>query len=332
MSRSTPNIVVEASQERAGNVIEVVAGVVSNAKGEVLVNQRSHPPEFVGKWEFPGGKIEAGETVDQALRRELMEEIHIKTISSEPLISISHDYTHAKVRLHVHKVTEYSGTPKGREGQRILWVAPGDLRSVDFLDANEPILNAVCLPNIYLITDTRRFGHDRTLQRLEAILKRKKCFVQMREKEMTTAAFEDFAGSLIQVCRKHGALALANTDPERARRLGFDGVHLSSTKLREMKARPGSERFWVGASCHDQSEINAAQQLKVDFAVVSPVLPTESHAHSYPMGWDKFAGYCSRARIPVYALGGVGFDDLKQAQSLGAQGVAMISDAWGGSV
>ena len=313
---------------RDQDVIEVVAGVVYNTNGEVLVNQRTHPAEFMGKWEFPGGKIETGETVDQALRRELMEEIHIQTISAEPLISVSHAYSHRKVRLHVLEVTEYSGTPRGREGQLIRWLTLGDLHNLDFLDANEPVLNAVCLPHIYLITNTRRFGRDSTLQRLEFILKREKCLVQMREKDMAKDAFKVFAKSLIQVCHKYSALTLANAEPEFALASGFDGVHLSAVRLRKLKARPGPKGFWVGASCHDLSEIKTAEQLGVDFAVVSPVLPTESHTEADPLGWGKFGELCSQARIPVYALGGVGFDDLTRARTVGAQGVAMIGGAW----
>ena len=173
-----------------------------------------------------------------------------------------------------------------------------------------------------------RFGRDYTLQRLEIILERRKCLVQMREKESSLETFKDLAKSLIPVCRKYGTLTLANADHNLARRLGFDGVHLSSTRLRAMKTRPGPEGFWVGASCHDLNEIRVAEQLGADFAVLAPVLPTKSHTPAHPMGWSKFEELCSHARIPVYALGGMDFNDLTRARTNGAQGVAMISSAW----
>lgn len=123
-------------------------GVIYDAQGSVLVNRRTQPPQFAGKWEFPGGKMEPGETIDQSLHRELYEELGIKTVSSELLISITHDYPHATVRLTVHKVTDYTGNPIGNEGQEIRWVDPASLEALDFLPANEPILSAVRLASI----------------------------------------------------------------------------------------------------------------------------------------------------------------------------------------
>ena len=132
-----------SGEQGSGGVLEVVAGVVYNNHGEVLVNQRTQPAQFAGKWEFPGGKVESGETIVAALRRELIEEIGITAVSSTPLITVTHDYSQRRVRLHVHEVTEYTGTPTSMEGQTIRWVPLHELPDIDFLDANEPVLNAV---------------------------------------------------------------------------------------------------------------------------------------------------------------------------------------------
>ena len=139
-----PSTGVDSTRD-ADDALDVVAGVVFNDRGDVLVNQRSHPAQFAGKWEFPGGKIESGETIVEALRRELIEEVGIKIASSTPLITVTHDYSHRRVRLHVQEVTEYTGIPRGMEGQSIRWVPWGELHDIDFLDANEPILDAVLL-------------------------------------------------------------------------------------------------------------------------------------------------------------------------------------------
>ena len=121
----------------------VVAGVLTNSSGEVLINQRSQPAQFAGQWEFPGGKIEPGESLHQALARELKEELGIEVLASTPLISITHDYPHATVRLKVRNVTKHTGTPTGAEGQAIQWVHPDALSEVNFLEANGPIIDAV---------------------------------------------------------------------------------------------------------------------------------------------------------------------------------------------
>ena len=125
--------------------LQVVAGVIRNSKGEVLINQRTTPAQFAGQWEFPGGKIESGETMHQALVRELKEELNIEVLESTPLISITHEYSHATVQLNVRSVTAYQGTPKGAEGQAIQWVKPDALYEVDFLEANAPIINALLM-------------------------------------------------------------------------------------------------------------------------------------------------------------------------------------------
>ena len=121
----------------------VVAGVVYSDCGELLISQRTQPVQFAGQWEFPGGKIESGETLHQALCRELSEELGINVLGSSPLISITHDYPHAMVRLHVRTVIKYIGTPRGVEGQAIQWVPRDELHRVDFLEANGPVINAI---------------------------------------------------------------------------------------------------------------------------------------------------------------------------------------------
>ena len=125
------------------NHLEVVAGVIFNDRGQILINQRTQPAQFAGQWEFPGGKIEPGETLHQALCRELAEELGIRVLDSAALISITHDYPHATVRLHVRTVTGYEGAPRGVEGQAIQWLLPNALHDVDFLEANDPVIDAL---------------------------------------------------------------------------------------------------------------------------------------------------------------------------------------------
>ncbi|GJM12398.1 MAG: 7,8-dihydro-8-oxoguanine-triphosphatase [Pseudohongiella sp.] len=125
------------------STVHVAVGVVLNDNSEVLIALRPIQSHQGGLWEFPGGKVEAGESVEQALQRELEEELGIKVLSCSALMQISHQYTDKSVRLDVWRVEKFSGTPKGREGQAIEWRALSQLKASDFPQANEAIISAL---------------------------------------------------------------------------------------------------------------------------------------------------------------------------------------------
>jgi len=102
-------------------ITEVAAGILIDESGRYLLGQRPEGKPYAGYWEVPGGKIEKGESVFQALKRELHEELGIDIQSSEELTVLEHDYPHAYVRLHVSVIRNWSGTPKGCEGQALSW-------------------------------------------------------------------------------------------------------------------------------------------------------------------------------------------------------------------
>lgn len=121
-------------------IIRVAVGVVINTSGEILIARRRNGQHLAGKWEFPGGKIEASETCPQALTRELAEEVAIQVDASEPLLVIQHAYPEKTVELDVRLVREYIGVAVGREGQSLAWVPLKDLDQYDFPEANKPII------------------------------------------------------------------------------------------------------------------------------------------------------------------------------------------------
>ena len=123
--------------------VEVAAGVIYNPQGQILIAKRAANQHQGGFWEFPGGKIEAGESAQEALARELQEELAIRVSESEPLIRIEHEYSDKSVVLDVWCVTAFSGKARGVEGQPLEWVLPSDLKNYDFPAANEPIIEAV---------------------------------------------------------------------------------------------------------------------------------------------------------------------------------------------
>ena len=120
--------------------IEVAVGVVYDENGRVLVGQRVVKDQYFKKWEFPGGKLESGETAEQALVREFQEETAIQILSSVPLMLVEHDYPDRHVRLHVHTVRDYQGEVQALEGQQLKWVSLCELNTLDFLQGNQVIL------------------------------------------------------------------------------------------------------------------------------------------------------------------------------------------------
>jgi 8-oxo-dGTP diphosphatase len=194
------------------------------------------------------------------------------------------------------------------------------------LPANAPILKALELPLEYAITNAAGFGIDSMLREVQRALDRGVRLIQVREHRMESAVLEAFAREVMKLAQASGAVVLVNGDEALARRIGADGLHLTARALNETTCRP--EFNWCAASCHDASELAKAAELGLDFAVLGPVLPTPSHAHVATLGWQRFAQLVSAYSLPVYALGGLGTEDLEQARSSGAHGIAMIRGAW----
>ena len=126
-----------------GSQVHVAVGVILDGDERILISRRAQDAHQGGLWEFSRGKVEAGETLFEALRRELFEELHIRVGSSVPLLEVSHDYGDKSVLLDVHVVRDFSGEASGREGQPLAWVSAAALDNYEFPAANRPIVEAV---------------------------------------------------------------------------------------------------------------------------------------------------------------------------------------------
>jgi 8-oxo-dGTP diphosphatase len=123
--------------------VRVVAAVLRDAHGRVLIAQRPAGKHMSGFWEFPGGKIDTGESAEQALARELAEELGIGLGRCHPLLQLRHDYADRRVELEVLSVDEYRGAPMSLEGQALKWVSPAELGNEPLLPADRPIVEAL---------------------------------------------------------------------------------------------------------------------------------------------------------------------------------------------
>jgi 8-oxo-dGTP diphosphatase len=306
--------------------VEVAAAVVERSDGSFLLAQRPPGKVYAGYWEFPGGKIETGETPLLALKRELHEELGIEAQTAFPWISRVYAYPHATVRLNFMRVTRWCGEPSARELQKFSWQRPEALTVGPMLPANAPVLKSLRLPLVYGVTNAAELGTAQLLRHLESALADGLRLVQVREKHMSPRELEVFAEEVVQRAHAAGAKVLVNSADEVARLSGADGVHLTAAQLISAKSRPPFD--WCAASCHSADELEAALRLGVDFVVLAPVLPTPSHPHVQPLGWGRFATLARGFPLPVYALGGMRLGDLDRARSSGAHGIAMMRGAW----
>ena len=121
-------------------LVTVAVGILIDDAGRVLVTRRAPDAHQGGLWEFPGGKVEENETISAALARELREELGVLVETTDALMVLDHDYGDKQVRLDVHRVTRWSGEPRGLEGQPLAWQQPEELRDWAFPAANRSIL------------------------------------------------------------------------------------------------------------------------------------------------------------------------------------------------
>jgi len=292
----------------------------------VLLARRPRGKAYAGYWEFPGGKVEPDEAIIDALKREILEELGVDIVRACPWITRTFTYPHAQVRLHFHRVLAWRGDPRALEHDMLAWRPPGSVDLDPLLPANGPVLRGLGLPAEYAISQAAELGVERFLSRLEGRLRGGLKLVQLREKKLARKPLHELARRVVALARSHGAKVLINSDADLARETGADGVHLTADQLRRASARP--ELAWCGASCHSPEELRLAESLEVDFAVLGPVRTTPSHPESEPLGWERFRQAVAGSGIPVYALGGIVPQDLEQAWSCGAHGIAMVRGAW----
>ena len=306
----------------------VVAGILHNPQGRILVAQRPLHKHQGGKWEFPGGKIHPGEGVTAALSRELHEELGIIVNGAQPFLRVRHAYPDKTVLLDIWRITDYTGEPQGREGQPLRWVSQDELAALDLPDADVPVLRALKLPALYLISDASRLGKNEFLDRMERALSVGARMIQVREPEMPAAEYRAFAKAVVSIAHRYGAKVILNADPECVASCGADGVHLNRQRLMKLQKRPLHESLLVGASCHEPAELKQAARIGADFSLLSPVRATASHPDRPGLGWIEFTRLRMFSDIPVYALGGMHAEDLPDACAAGATGRAMIRGVW----
>jgi 8-oxo-dGTP diphosphatase len=310
-------------KEEEIKITEVAAAVIERP-GEFLLAQRPAGKAYPGYWEFPGGKIEPGEDARAALARELREELGIEVREATPWITRVYAYTHATVRLHFFRVTRWDGEPQPLEDQDIRWQRVGSPDVSPMLPANAPVLAALALPAVMVVSDASSRGIDAWIHRLESRVPAERLLVQLREKGMDHLKLQHLLSRTLARIEASGSRVVVNSDcgtfPQ------CDGIHLTAKALMATQARPAASL--VGASCHYSEELAHAARLGLDYVVVGTVRATASHPGVPPLGWDAFESLAAGQPMPVYAIGGLTRADLPEAHRRGAHGVALLSAAF----
>ncbi|HEY6530151.1 MAG TPA: Nudix family hydrolase [Cellvibrionaceae bacterium] len=321
--------------------IAVVVGVVVNAAGEILLAKRAAHQHQGGLWEFPGGKLESNESALAGLWRELYEELGISLLKAEPLIQIYHQYPDKAVLLDVFSVTQYDGTPQGNEGQPLVWVKPAELCQYPLPAANRPIVQALTLPkNLCISGEAATPAH--WLEGFKSCLTADVNLVIARpfNAMQFTWPWRDVLSEAFSYCQSHNRRLLLHSSllPQLTDSTQTDsvlaailtcahGIHLSAAAAADWSQLPANGLL-LGMSCHNARELAQAAALNCNYALLSPVLPTQTHPGANTLGWSEFAELCRGAQLPVFALGGVNSAHTNLSCQLGGQGVAGIRGFW----
>lgn len=313
-------------------VVQVAVAIMTKPNGEFLLTSRPDGKGWAGWWEFPGGKLEKDETAEDALHRELQEELGVTPTKVQAWIKRRYDYPATSddvaktVLLHFYFIGQWQGDLQPLEGQRLAWQHPQQHDVSPILPANAPIMHALSFPTVYAISNAKEMGEVAFLDALQLQLRQGLKLIQVREKHMSHTALSAFANKIHTLAGQHGARVLINSDKALALEIGLDGVHLPSKHLMQLTEKP--KGLIVAASCHDARELAHAQSLGLDFVTLSPVKSTLSHPEVALLGWQDFRNLANGVTLPVYALGGMCVSDLSHALSSGARGIAMQRAVW----
>ncbi|USE39793.1 Nudix family hydrolase [Endozoicomonas sp. SCSIO W0465] len=305
-------------------VVHVVVAVILGDDGRVLLARRPDDKHMGGVWEFPGGKVEPGEDIRQALNRELREELDIGVATFLPLIKIRHDYPDKSVLLDTWVVSGVQGDPKGNEGQLIRWVEKERLNDYEFPEANKIILRALQLPDRYMITG--HFVEKETLfNNVSAALDNGIDLIQFRAHWLEQGEYLRLAQELSGFVQAAGGRLMVKGDFSLLSESWCHGLHLTSRQLGFL-VKPEKRHIsqLLVASCHDREQIKAAEAMLVDFITLSPVKRSTSHPETIPLGLGQAEMLTGVAKVPVFWLGGMSQGDTDLARQLGAQGIAAI--------
>jgi len=298
----------------------VVAILYAKNNTQILITKRRKNQFMPNYWELPGGKIETGEDEEDALARELQEELGIKTLRISLKHVMTHHYKDKTVNLSIYNVESYKGNVAGTEGQDVRWCNLQNLSNYKLLPTMRIIINRIRLPEYYWITPDER-DPELLLQKCQNHLITGAKIIQLRSKDLIE---HSYIGKIHNLCQSYEARLILNV-PNKTFKEPCDGWHLTSEELLKYSKRPCANNKLLGASAHNMKEAKYAEAVSVDYISLAPIEETPSHPNATPLGWEVAKDIVSKSNLPVYLLGGMSRDSLGRALKIRAQGIAGIS-------
>lgn len=291
-------------------IVDVAIAILIH-RGKILVGWREEQQHQGGKHEFPGGKVEQGETPEEACRREIYEEVGIGLKDWHQFDYIHHEYDDIIVNLHLF----HSYVPDELLNlihQPWAWYTRDQLLHLNFPKANKNIIKRLYWPHLIKISNTLS-----TVESSDTLLYWRIEEFEPQYIEQLTALDEGQRSSLIINIDMWQQLR-----PELQKQIKT--VHLKQSQLMNLHKGDLTVGVRYIAACHDAVSLKQAQQIGCDAVFISPVKPTTTHPEAVALGWERFSDLAQNSQIPVFALGGVHPDDLATAQQHGAYGLAGI--------
>ncbi|PJK15164.1 DNA mismatch repair protein MutT [Lysobacteraceae bacterium NML07-0707] len=310
--------------------VHVVAGVICDVRGRILLTRRTDGRDLAGLWEFPGGKVEKGESPAAALKRELREELGIEAEPGEFLISVPQAMPHKRIVLEVHHIRHWRGRVRGLDGQALAWVPAERLSQYLMPPADRPVVAALLHAPLYLVTPSPASMTDKQwLHGFTAALTTGIGCIQLRAPGCESARWHALLGEAVACAQAQSPSTrlVVNGDQALAEQYGI-GLHLPERLLMARAARDFPAALALGASCHNPDALRHAEAIGCDYAVVGQIKASASHPGKPGIGWAGFARLREVSSLPLYAIGGLGAEDMADARAQGAQGIAAIRALW----
>lgn len=298
--------------------IECSIGIIKESD-KYLFSQRSKKP-FLDYFEFPGGKLEANESSDEAIDREMSEELGIKIVDKIKIGSLIHLYNNLKIKIHVYKIVSYEGNILPREQQKILYLNPIDSYH-KFIESTYRIINYISLPRyLHIISDEKSNPYSIKISR-----KYFNNMIRLRSFGLSEDSYINQAKKISEISSNKNAKLILDLKYIRScQNIKYSGIHYTSNEISNIKTNIRIDKnITYSASCHNLKEIHMANQLNLDFILLSPVLSFKND--NPPLGWTDFKLLSKEANMPVFALGGISKDDLNTCMANDGYGVSGIS-------